>query len=49
MLLQAKRKNMVDFSYKINVKEEQHFDEINSLEDEALSVARKKLETEIEN
>ena len=40
MSLIAKHKNLTELFYNINVKEEQTLDEITSLVDEALSVAR---------
>ena len=44
MSLLAKLKNLTELCYNIKVKEEQTLDEITSLVDEALSVARKNLE-----
>ena len=44
MSLLAKLKNLTDLCSNIKVKEEQTLDEITSLVDEALSVAREKLE-----
>ena len=44
MSLLAKLKNLTELCYNIKVKEEQTLDEITSLVDEALSVAREKLE-----
>ena len=44
MSLLAKLKNLTELCNNIKVKEEQTFDEITSLVDEALSVAREKLE-----
>ena len=48
MFLPAKLKNLTELSYNIKVKEEQTLDGITSLVDEALSVAREKLEAESE-
>ena len=48
MSLLAKRKNLTELCYNICVKEEQTLDEITSLVDEALSVAREKLEAKSE-
>ena len=48
MFLLAKLKNLTEVCYNIKVKEEQTFDAITSLVDEALLVARGKLETESE-
>lgn len=48
MFLPAKLKNLTEVCYNIKVKEEQTFDAITSLVDEALLVARGKLETESE-
>lgn len=48
MFLLAKLKNLTEVCYNIKVKEEQAFDAITSLVDEALLVARGKLETESE-
>ena len=43
MALLAKLKNLTQLCYNIKVKEEQSLDEITSLVDETLSVAREKL------
>ena len=42
-------KNLTELCYNIKVNEEQTFDEITSLVDEALSVAREKLKAESED
>ena len=47
MFLIAKLKNLTEVCYNIKVKEEQAFDAITSLVDEALLVARGKLETKV--
>ena len=49
MLLLAKLKNMTELCYNVKVKEEQVLDEIAFLVDEALSIAREKLEAQSED